>query len=198
MENKLFAEVVESSLSIWRAQCWEWDKCPAFGSLVVIDNQEGQSYGLVFEIISGSKDPSRTVIAYKKSQEELKLTHPQIFEFLSTSFSCLSLGFMKNGIIYYQLPPEPPKIHAFVRPATLLEAKQLFSNEHYLHVLFNYASKLSSLEELLLAILKQISEQKILTKEIFTNFTDTFSLLTANDYRRLKLFLQRAEPIVQY
>lgn len=196
LRNNAFAEIVESSLSIWKAQSWMWDVTPTFGSLVTIVTQERTLFGLVYSIQTGPSDPTRTVMAYGKTEQELLLEQPQIFEFLQTNFSCLSLGYKQNNKLFYQLAPEPPKIHAFVTPATAEQLDQFFSNDHYLHLLFSFSSQIFSLDELLLALIKQLSDLKILKRDRLESFIETFSLLTANDYRRLKLFLQRAQPII--
>ena len=43
--SKPFAEIIESSLSSWRAQCWQWDTIPAFGSLVTIKRRSAPFLG---------------------------------------------------------------------------------------------------------------------------------------------------------
>jgi len=58
------------------------------------------------------------------------------------------------------------------------------------------SNQILHLDELLLATLKHQVDLGILNKERFTRLIETFSLLTGNDYRRLKLFLQRAGPLV--
>lgn len=194
--NKAFAEIIESSLSTWRAQCWQWDVLPMYGSLVTITTSERTIFGLVHEIQTGSADSLRTVFTYKKTEEELRRDHPHIFEFLQTSFSCLTLGYQEHGKIQYQLAPEPPKIHAFVQPATRGQLQDFFSHEQYLHTLFAFGSQIFSLDELLLALLKNLAQQQLLTQHQLGQFIETFSLLTANDYRRLKLFLQRAQTLI--
>ena len=192
-----FAEIIESSLSVWRGQCWQWETMPAYGSLLTCTTAERTTFGLVYEIQTGSIDSNRTIFTYKKSDEELKRDHPHIFEFLQTSFSCLTLGYEENGVLYYALTPEPPKIHAFVQQATLQQYESFFAHPHYLHTLFSFAHTLTSLDELLLATLKHISDAKLLTEERLVDFIEAFSLHTANDYRRLKLFLQRAHMLLQ-
>ncbi len=194
--NKAFAEVIESSLTSWLAQSWNWDFFPTFGSIVTIETKKRTLVGIVYQIKTGSIDPVRYPFTYQKTEEELMREQPQIFEFLKTTFSCLIIGYQENEKIFYQLAPEPPKIHAFVSPATALLHRQFFSHNHYLHILFALSNNLFNLDELLLAVLKQLSDHQLLHQDALEQFVDTFSLLTGNDYRRLKLFLQRAQGLI--
>ncbi len=192
-----FAEVIESSLSTWRAQCWDWDTMPTHGSLLTVTSGSRTLFGLVHAITTGSHDNQRTVFAYKKSEEQLKKEHPHIFEFLTSTFTCITLGYREGSAIQYQIAPTPPKIHAFVTVPTADDLRSFFSQEQYLHLLFAHADQLFSLDDLLLALVEQLAMSQTLTPASFKRFVETFSLLTANDYRRLKLFLQRAQPILQ-
>jgi len=192
-QTKPFAEIIESSLSSWRGQCWQWDEMQQFGTLLKVTTGKRTVFGLVHDIQTGSADSMRTVFTYKKTEEELQRDHPHIFEFLQTTFSCITLGYKEDDAVQYQLAPEPPKIHMFVQEASVAEVGEFFSSDHYLHVLFAHASQLFSLDELLLATLQQLSHHQLLTDEKLARFVETFSLLTANDYRRLKLFLQRVD-----
>lgn len=95
------------------------------------------------------------------------------------------------------MAPIPPKIHAFVSAPDQMLLKRFFSQEHYLHTLFTHEDHIVSLDDLLLALLEQLIDSNTLTIEHMKRFMHTFSLLTANDYRRLKLFLQRAQPLLE-
>lgn len=192
-----FAEVVTSSLISWQAQSWQWDVFPKFGSLVCIEQKKRMLIGLVHEINTGSIDPSRYPFLYKKTEEELLREQPQIFEFLRTTFTCAVLGYYEHGVIRYQISPEPSKIHAFVKPIDQDLEKQFFSSHQYIHLLFASAHTFFNLDELLLALLTYASHKKLLTEKKLERFIDEFMLLSGNDYRRLKLFLQRVEPIIQ-
>lgn len=194
--TKPFAEVIESSLIGWLVQSWQWDKFPTFGSLVVIENNQRTVFGIVHQIKTGSMDPVRYPFAYQKTEEELTQEQPQIFEFLKTTFSCLTLGYKEKNEIFYQLAPEPPKIHSFVRAASPELIQEFFSGEQYLHIIFGLSNQLFNLEELLLALLKNLNDHKIMRPKTAQSFVHTFSLLIGNDYRRLKLFLQRAQPLL--
>jgi len=194
---KPFAEIIESNLSTWCGKSWQWDIVPSFGSLVCIKSNIRTVYSIVYDIQTLSSDPNRTVMTYQKTEEELRRDQPQIFEFLETKFSCITIAYHENKVMLYQIAPEPPKIHDFIWPTTTDERKIILSSEQYLQVLFNYSNSTFSLDELLLAILKASSDEKILKVAVFEKFIKMFSLLTNNDYRRLKLFLQRAKNIIK-
>lgn len=191
-----FAEIIESNLSLWTAQCWEWDNSPSFGSLVITSHNSLQIFGIVHNIKTGSMDPIRQPVPYQKTEEELKQEQPQIFEFLQTTFTCITIGYQENNKIFYHLPDKPPKIHAFVSNATPEQYQQFFAQEQFLHLLFNLSNQIFNLDELLLAILKQLLQKKILSAESLDNFIETFAMLCKNDYQKLKVFLQRTDLLI--
>lgn len=195
-QNRAFAEVVESSLHTFKAQSWQWDTFPRFGSLVTIHTANRTIFGIVHTIETGSLDPVHTPYPFQKTEAELLLEQPQIFSFLQTTFTCLTGGYAEQNVLLYQWAPEPPKIHAFVAPATQAQYEQFFSDEQYIHILFGLSHQILNLDELLLAVLKNLSDQKLLNQARLSSFIATFSLLTGNDYRRLKLFLQRVTPCI--
>lgn len=216
-----FAETIESSLQGFTAQCWQWDDFPAFGSLVTIQARPRTLFGIVHQIHTGSMDPMRSPFPYRKTEEELLREQPQIFEFLKTTFSCITVGYQghsptgqgyleqsptgrgpqeqgsseQNSMIY-QLCPQPPKIHAFVQQARHEDYQAFFAYPHYLPVLFGMSGIVFNLDELLLAVIKNLEDHKLMTPEKVRALVASFSLLTGNDYRRLKLFMQRLEPIL--
>lgn len=195
-DNRPFAEVIESSLDHFLAQSWQWDVFPSFGSLVAVKTKKRILIAVVHHIKTGSMDPNRYPFAYQKTEEELMAEQPQIFSFLKTTFSCLVLGYQEKGVIHYALSPEPPKIHAFIQPADHDLMKAFFYQDIYLHILFAAINQIQNIDELLLAMLKQQKSLGILTEQRLHQLINTFSLLTANDYRRLKLFLQRTQNII--
>ena len=190
--SSAFAEVIESSLTGWCAQSWQWDHFARFGSLVTSTHNTYTLFGIVHQVETGSIDPSRSPFPFKKTEEELKSEQPQIFEYLRTTFSCLTVGYREKGRITYQLAPMPAKIHSFVEPAKSDLAKEFFACEHYLHLLFGASGQETNLDELLLALLCEQQALGLLSKNRLEQFAQTYSLLTGSDYRRMKLFLQRA------
>ncbi len=195
-KGSCFAEVIESSLTGWLAQSWAWDTFPEFGSFVAIEGKKRTVFGIVHQVQTGSMDSVRYPFPYQKTEEELLKEQPQIFEFLKTTFSCITVGYQEKKSISYLIAPEPPKIHAFVaHPSTEL-SKNFFASTRYMHLLFTHSAQIFNMDELMLALLKQHIELKILTQDKINSFMQTYSLLTGNDYRRIKLFLQRAEHML--
>ena len=189
------AEIVESSLYSWTAQCWRWDHVPEFGSLVYIPNKKRTIYGLVYGITTGSLDSNRYPFTYQKTEEELMVEQPQIFEFLKTHISCVTLGFEEHEKMMYQIPPEPPKIHAFVGPTQPQTLKVFFAHPDFLHLLFQSPAT-QQLDELLLGLLRQLKKHNLLTSEKVTSYLETITLLIGNDYRRLSILMQRIESLL--
>jgi hypothetical protein len=195
MAMQPFGEVIESSLTNWLVQSWQWDLFPSFGSLVTITAPQRTIIGVVYQIHTGSMDPMRYPFAYKKTEEQLRREQPQIFEFLKTTLSCLTVGYQDHQV-YYQLAPEPPKIHAFAHSASNFLYRDFFNDHHYLHLLFSNTSLSVPIDELLLAMLYIRNQHYPCDMHYIQNFAQTFSLLTGNDYRRLKLFLKRAQSFI--
>ncbi len=193
---KHFGEVIESSLSSWKVHCWKWDSMPAFGSLVVTLQEHIKLFGIVTQVTTGSIDASRYPFPYQKTEEELHREQPQIFALLQTHVSCLTLGYKEHTNMYYQLAPRPPKIHAFVRLADHEELQLFFAEALYVHLLCGASQNLFSLDELLLALLKQLFHNNLLTPTHIDTFIATLSIIAGNDYRKLKLFLQRLEKLI--
>lgn len=197
-----FAEVVESCLDHYTAHCWQWDSFPRFGQLIGVNNESATTLGFVTAIQTGSIDPLRMPFPYQKTEDELRAQQPQIFEFLKTTFNVQIVGYREKSADAtidrwrYLLPPAPCKIHAFVAPADLEVEDSFFTCADYLHPLFSSAQTLPLFDELLLAIVKERAQRKAIDQLFIDDFCQTFTLLTGNDYRRLKSFLKRLEALL--
>lgn len=196
-KDNSFAEIIESNLSTWSAQCWNWQESPTFGSLVITSHGPLKIFGIVQSITTGSIDQIRQPIAYQKTEEELLAQQPQIFEFLQTTFTNITIGYQESDRVFYHLAQKPPKIHAFVQNASDEQYKLFFENEQFLHLLFNMSNQIFNLDELLLALLKQLSVKNLLNKKNLNNFIENFALQHKNDYQTLKIFLQRTERLLE-
>lgn len=190
------AEIVESSLQTWTAQCWRWDIIPEFGSLVAVHNKKRIIYGIVYGIKTGSLDSSRYPFTYQKTEEELMAEQPQIFEFLKTHIQCITLGFEEHEKMIHQLPPEPPKIHAFVGPCAVNKVKVFFAQPDFLHLLMQ-SPETQQADELILGLFRYIKKHDLLTEDKLTIYLETLSLLLGNDYRRLSLIMHRIESLIK-
>lgn len=197
LQTKDFAEVVESSLTGYVAQCWEWDKAPVFGSLVMIRDEDRILFGLVHQVNTGSIDAIRTPFAYRKTQEELQREQPHIFEFLKTTFSCVIIGYRQGPSMFYMMAPQPPKIHSFVALATPEMAKQFFSSSDFLYVVFAMQNQIMHLDELLLALLTQGVKDAYIDVRALHMCMETYMVLIGNEYRRTKLFAQRIQQALE-
>jgi hypothetical protein len=193
-----FGEIVQSSLTAWTGQCWQWNTMPAFGSLVVCSKREYTFIGLVTQITTGSSDPSRTPLAYQKTEEELLLEQPQIFCLLRTTFSCAPLGYYRSGQLWHILPPYPPPIHAFLCTSDVCKPvlKEFFSVAGFLSLLFSHTQLTINLDELLLAMLHDAYSRSFITYDQVIIIMKNYLLLVKNDYRRTRLFVQRLQAIV--
>lgn len=191
-----FAEIIESSLTECVAQCWEWDRMPLFGSLIMIREDTCIIFGVVHKIETGSLDAIRTPFAYRKTQEELKKEQPHIFEFLKTTFSCVLVGYREKSSMAYMMVPQPPKIHSFVGVATSELAKHFFSSSDFLYVLFALQNTISYMDELLLALLTQGIKHSHIDAHCVRACLETYMMLIGNEYRRTKLFAQRVQQIL--
>jgi hypothetical protein len=195
IQRTCFAEILESSICSWQAQSWQWDMIPEFGSLVTATSNGRTIFGIIYDIKTGPIDPIRQPVVYQKTEEELLKEQPQIFEFLSTSFSCVAIGYLENGKILYNLPPQPPKMHTFVDHATTQQYEQCFANEQFLHLLCNSTLPLN-LQELLLAIIKHQLNRKTLTKKRLNTFIESFFMLNKNNYLQTKMFVSRLQQLL--
>jgi hypothetical protein len=198
LSNKTcFAEILESNIATFTAQSWQWDAVLEFGSLVTATSNDRTIFAIIYDITTGPTDSIRQPVAYQKTQEELLREQPQIFEFLTTSFSCIAIGYAENNKqILYNLPPQPAKMHTFVHHATTQQYEQCFASEQFLHLLCNATLPLN-LQELLLAIIKHQINHKTLTKKRLNAFIESFFMLNKNNYLQTKMFLARLQQLLQ-
>jgi len=191
-----FAEVIQSTLTMCTAQAWDWEQSPSFGDLVCIEHTDMVVYGIVTSIETGSTDPQRQPFAYQKTEAELRAQHPQVFSFLKTTFTIALAGYTARNTTHglrYTIPPTPARIHAFVRPTTAPEQEAFFATPHFFSVLWSSTGQDPLLDELIITLLASLISRNILTPELFEQYYHTLTLLLGNDYRRLKILLQRLE-----
>ena len=72
-------EVVESSTTELVAEACQLHGAPSFGQFVRVDS-EVPIVGIVFNVFTHSIEPNRRPTAYGKTEDELRLEQPQLFE----------------------------------------------------------------------------------------------------------------------
>lgn len=191
-----FAEILKSNISSWQAQCWNWDDIPAFGSLVTATSHDQKIFGIIYDISTNPIDSIRQPVAYQKTEDELLKEQPQIFEFLTTSFQCLAIGYQEQNTMLYTLPPKPPKMHTFVHFASPQEYQTCFASEQFLYLLCNAQESINQ-EEILLAIIKHQIDQQAFVQENFNKLIETFFMVNKNNYLQTKIFLSRVQKLLE-
>lgn len=195
-KHQPFGEIIESSLTIWRGQSWQWDHFPPFGSLVTIASTQTLLLGLVYDVKTGSSDPSREAYAFQKTEEELRQEQPQLFAFLKTTFSCIPLGFIENGTLWHQLPPQPPKIHAFVTNAPEELVRTYITTTDYIATIMQNSQLQPLQEEIILALARTQAHLNLMNQEQALAILEAYTLHGHHDYRSLKLFAQKLQQHV--
>jgi hypothetical protein len=193
--NRAFSEVIESALGYFVAQSWEWDDFPEFGSLVEVENNGLTHIGCVTNINTGSIDPMRTPFPYKKTEEELRSEQPHIFEFLKTTYNVISLGYCIGEKTVYRLPLKPCKIHSFASHCSNEFSFRFLQGGEFLNVLFAASGRVDNFDELLIALVSRLQEGERGKVDLIEKLYEKLSLLTGNDYRRLKVFFSRVESL---
>ncbi|MGA9530722.1 MAG: hypothetical protein WBQ73_02425 [Candidatus Babeliales bacterium] len=194
-----FGEIIESSLEKFVGQCWMLNNSPRFGSLITVSSHGRTLFGVVHQIQTKASDPTRQPTPYQLTEDELSRQQPQLLILLRTTFSCLVIGYQESDrSLHYSLAPQPAKIHAFTHHSSLGEKQLFFEQTLYLPLIFGSNQELFNLDELLLAIIKEHLSLGMKPHLFLPAFIENFSLLTGNDYRRLKLFLQRVEKCLEH
>lgn len=191
-----FAEIIQSYLTTAKAECWKWDVVPDFGSLVVIEQKDLRIIACVTSIETGSADPSRQPYAYQKTEAELLREQPQIFAFLKTYIQLTCVGFYteKDPALQYFLPPQPAKIHAFVRSADTALAQRFFAQTSFLYLL-QHANPISY-DEVLFALINRFYSSGCLSPVTIQSLVDHYTMIAGSDYRRVRFFCERLSTML--
>ncbi len=192
----VFGEIIESSLTSWTIQSWQLEDYPPFGAIIQTNYDNNQHFGVICDIKTGPKDTGRAPFAFGKTIEALKQEQPHIFQLLQTTITAIPLSYSNNQHFVYEIPKRPAPIHAFAQSCTAQELKAFFAHSQWVVTFFNLAQQNPLFDELLIALLRNGHEHQALDKETIQEIIDIFCLLTHDDYRKLKIFLQRIEAFI--
>jgi hypothetical protein len=191
-----FGEIIASSLTSWTIQSWKLEDYPPFGAIIQTTYDNTQHFGVICDIKTSPKDSGRTPFAFGKTIQELKQEQPHIFQLLQTTITAIPLTYGNNKSFTYEIPKRPAPIHAFAQSCSAQELKTFFSNSQWVVTFFNLAQQNPLFDELLIALLHNAHQHQALNKESIQEIIDIFCLLTHDDYRKLKIFLQRIEAFI--
>ena len=188
MKNDHLGEVIDSNTADFLAQSRELNGSPPFGSFVKVA-AESTVIGLVFNVSTHSIEPNRRTTAYGKTEEELRLEQPQIFELLATEFSSIIVGHLDSFGAHPFLPPQPPRIHSFVYPCGPDETRMFTTTSDYLRTVTN-ASRLPT-DDLLIASVRSAWNAHDRDTAYLVSIGKDLSRLIKNDYDRLSSIIRR-------
>ncbi|MDA0747483.1 MAG: hypothetical protein O2954_13265 [bacterium] len=186
--DERIGEVIESSTSQFLAQSRELNGAPPFGSFVRTDSTPNV-YGLVFNVCTHSIEPNRRPTAYGKTEHELRMEQPQIFELLKTEFDAVIVGHLDERGPRQVLPPQPPGIHSFVFPCTEAEVKALTRNGDFLRSILG-ATRLPS-DDLIIASVRTAWHARAFDMPYLVSLGKDLCRLIRDDYDRLSSIMRR-------
>ena len=182
-------EIVESSTTELIAEARELHGAPSFGQFVRVEG-DLPVVGIVFNVFTHSLEPNRRPTAYGKTEQELRMEQPQIFELLRTEFQALVIGYIDGDEPVQILPPQPARIHSFVHLCTEAEVQAFTRTDDYLRSILNTA-KIPT-DELLIAVLRHTLRAHAHSRAYLVRMGKELSRLMADDYDRLSSVIRRA------
>lgn len=193
-KSNYFAEVVESSLTQYRAQSWDCTVMTPHGSIIAVEHNERVLYAVVYASTTGVDDPVRQVQAYQKTHQELAREQPQIFALLRTMVSAIVIGYKEADTMRFRLPPVPAPLHAFVRYAVPDELRLCALIVDYVHLIFAQDDNIN-VEQLLLALVGHLKQQQLIDAEALGAVLNAYLQLSGNDYAHVRLFARQLEML---
>lgn len=153
------AEVIESSTRQFTAEVYPDADAPPFGSWVEVRPRGGATlFALVSHVEHSSRDTSRRPRAYGRDEDELRREMPQVHEMLCTTFRAQVLAFRRaeGERVRQTLPPQPARIHDFVRPCEDESVCALGAPYDFLRTLVQSPDPAVPVDDLLVAALQQV------------------------------------------
>ena len=181
-------EVIESSTSRFLAESRELNGAPPFGSFVKTE-PDPAIFGLVYNVSTHSMEPNRRPTAYGKTEHELRMEQPQIFELLKTEFEAAVVGFRDDRGIQQVLPPQPPHIHSFVHLCTEAEIKGLTGNGDFLRTIVGVPRL--PVDDLMIAAIRNAWKARAYDMAYLVSLGKDLCRLVRDDYDRLSSILRR-------
>lgn len=199
MQERL-GEVIEAKTGEFRAESYDPDLAPAFGSWVktsaTVSGVEYVMYGVVAEVETGSLDPGRRPMALGRdfaTREELYREQPQLKHLLRTDFRSLVVGYRAQEQVWHRLPPTPPPLHGFVYPCGREEVAAFTLGLGFLPLLMG-APGLAVADELIAASLHRASTAHPDPRAFLVQAGRELALQLGGEPHRLRSLLMRMRP----
>ena len=195
-------EVVESSTRQFVAEVGREALAPAFGTWVEVAVETGERlYALVSHVETGSLEPGRRAVALGMDREELRREMPQLQELIRTTFRAQVLAYREapRGRLRQTLPPLPPALHDFVRPASPDAISALHDPEgsfDYLRTLARHPAPGVPADDLIAAALRQAHDafgRGERGQDVVVAAGRALARLLNDDHERLQSILRRVE-----
>jgi hypothetical protein len=188
-------EVVEARTADFVAQAYTLDGGPPFGSLVRVGDGEGDVYGFVCQVSSGSLDAGRKVSA--RGQEEpdehaLFQNNPELDALLRTEFAALVAGFRVGDRVVQRLPAHPPRLHGFVYRCDDDELRRFAERHDFLGTLLGAQTR-CPIDELVGAALRHAAAVQHDPRSYLVAAGKRLTTLLSSDVRRLSTILRCAQ-----
>lgn len=193
-DKNAFAEVIESSLKLISALCWDDAALPHFGSIVEVSYNNCTSYGIITEITAKITDDQRTPFAFKKNPEQLQRDQPQIFAFMQTTctISMIWHSTTSASIISSRTAPTPAPLHTPVRNAPRAIWREILLNHELLFAITERIPSTTA-DDCLLVIAEQAAESGEISATELHEFIEIYAREINNDLHRAQRFLQHME-----
>ena len=217
----IIGEVIEASTSEFAAESRTLHAPPSFGSFVkvllaqgeiehptsnkvedkVMDDPFDESictlqpavYAIVHQASTGPVDSSRRLRAYWKDEQELNDEQPELAEWLLvTDFHATIIGHSCSSGVRQFLPPQPPKLHAFVYPCMPEEIRVITSRMDFLRTLSN--SQTAQSEEIIAACIREAYAASGGNFNFLVAAGKELASLLKDDYDRLHAIMRRVAP----
>lgn len=150
-------EVIEASTTEFTAQCYRLYEAPALGSLVRC-GEDVPIYAIVCESATQSLDPARHTIPRGIAETDeagVFRSNPQIERLLYTRFRAIIVGYRGGGAIRRYLPPNAPRMYAFVSECAASELAEFSGAATFIPILL--AAPVSAQDDVIAAFLRQAS-----------------------------------------
>jgi hypothetical protein len=153
-------EVIAASTRQFTAEVPRGAEPPAFGAWVAVTRAACGTtlFALVSHVEVGPYAAGRQAVALGMTAEERQKEYPHVAELLRTTFRAQVLASQPRdgGPVRQTLPPHPPDIHDFVRPATPDEVAALGAPFDYLRTLVTHPDPAVPVDDLLVAALTRL------------------------------------------